>query len=203
MNITADQLAKIFGGSSATYAQWVDPLNTAFEAEQINTKQRVAMFLAQLGVESARFTATKENLNYGVDGLLKTFGKYFGSTSVAAQYARKPQAIASRVYANRMGNGDEASGEGWKYRGRGLIQLTGKENYTKCGQALGVDLVGQPELVETNLYAVLSAAWFWSSKGLNAYADKGDIVGCSKRVNGGTHGLAERQAFYTKGLAVL
>jgi len=203
MNITAEQLAKIMGSSVAAMSQWVGPLNQALPLFKIDTKERLAMFLAQVGHESAHMTVTKENLNYGVDGLLKTFPKYFKGAAVAAQYARKPQAIASRVYANRMDNGDEASGDGWKYRGRGLIQVTGKRNYTACGEALGLDLVNQPELLESCFNAVLSAGWYWDTNGLNALADARDVQGATRRINGGLHGLAERQALYAKALAVL
>lgn len=203
MNITAEQLAKIMGSNVAAMAQWVGPLNETFDRYQINTEKRIAMFLAQVGHESAHLTVTKENLNYGVDGLLNTFPKYFKGSAVAAQYARKPQAIASRVYAGRMGNGDEASGDGWKYRGRGLIQVTGKYNYENCGKALGLDLISNPELLESSLNAVLSAGWFWQTTSLNGYADAGDIEGATRKINGGLNGLADRKAIYSAALAVL
>lgn len=199
--ITADQLSRLFGAPASIYAQWVEPLNQTCQRFGITTKQQVAMFLAQIGHESGKLSVTKENLNYSVDGLLRTFPKYFSGSAVAAQYARKPQAIGSRVYANRMGNGDEASGEGFKYRGRGLIQVTGKNNYTACGEALGLDLVKSPELLESALNAALSAGWFWNKNGLNALS--GDIVAATKRINGGTNGLEDRKALYQKALAVL
>lgn len=202
MKVTADQLANILGVKSVAVGQWVDPINAVIVKAELNTRQRLAMFIAQVGHESANLTAVRENLNYGAAGLLSTFGKYFDKTS-AAKYERKPQAIASRVYANRMGNGDEASGEGWKYRGRGLIQVTGKNNYTACGLFLGLDLVNQPELLETNLNAALSAGWFWSANGLNAFADRQDVEGATRRINGGLNGLSHRQSLYTKALNLL
>lgn len=203
MNITSTQLSLIFGAPATQYAQWVDPINATLTKFNINTRQRVAMFLAQVGHESANLNTTKENLNYSVDGLRKVFGKYFPSTSVAAQYARKPQAIASRVYANRLGNGNEASGEGWKYRGRGLIQVTGKDNYTACGEALGLDLVLNPELLESAMNAALSAGWFWSANGLNVISDGGSVETATRRINGGLNGLEDRKRLYLKAMKAL
>ncbi len=164
---------------------------------QINTPLRVAHFLAQCGHESGGFKATQENLNYSADGLRKIFGKYFADDATAAAYARQPQKIAARIYGNRMGNGDEASGEGWKYHGRGYIQLTGKDNYTAFSKAAGADCVNDPDSVATT-YALLSAAWFWQTRSLNAAADKGAdiavVTEITKKVNGGTLGLDDRAA---------
>lgn len=161
---------------------------------QINTPLRLAHFLAQCGHESAGFKATQENLNYSADGLNKIFGKYFKTVS-SASYARNPEKIAARVYANRMGNGDEASKEGWKYRGRGYIQLTGKSNYAEFDKIVDEDLVANPDLVASK-YALLSAAWYWNSRSLNNNADKGAtdavVTEVTKKVNGGTIGLADR-----------
>lgn len=199
--ITSTQLSLIFGAPASQYAQWVDPINATFERFGISTREQQAMFLAQVGHESARLATTKENLNYSVDGLLTYFKKYFNGTSQAAQYARKPQAIGSRVYANRMGNGDEASGDGYKYRGRGLIQVTGKNNYTACGAVLGLDLVTSPELLESSMNAALSAGWFWNTNGLNALS--GNIVAATRRINGGTNGLDDRKALYLKALKAI
>ena len=162
---------------------------------QINTPLRLAHFLAQCGHESGGFRATQENLNYSAKGLMGIFKKYFPSEAIANQYARNPQKIASKVYANRMGNGTEASGEGYKFRGRGYIQLTGKENYTAFGKSIGEDMTANPDKVASQ-YALLSAAWFFSKNGLHRMADEGasDIVvtKITKRVNGGTIGLADR-----------
>ena len=162
---------------------------------QINTPLRLAHFLAQCGHESGGFRATQENLNYSAKGLNGIFKKYFPTEASAVDYARKPQKIANKVYANRMGNGTEASGDGYKFRGRGYIQLTGKSNYTLLGKAIGEDICANPDLVSSK-YALLSAAWFWSKNGLNTIADGGTedsvVTSVTKRVNGGTNGLADR-----------
>ena len=162
---------------------------------QINTPLRLAHFLAQCGHESGGFRATQENLNYSAKGLNGIFKKYFPTEASAVDYARKPQKIANKVYANRMGNGTEASGDGYKFRGRGYIQLTGKSNYTLFGKAIGEDICANPDLVSSK-YALLSAAWFWSKNGLNTIADGGTedsvVTSVTKRVNGGTNGLADR-----------
>ncbi len=162
---------------------------------QINTPLRLAHFLAQCGHESGGFRATQENLNYSAKGLMGIFKKYFPTEAIANQYQRNPQKIASKVYANRMGNGTEASGEGYKFRGRGYIQLTGKDNYTAFGKSIGEDMTANPDKVASQ-YALLSAAWFFSKNGLHKIADEGasDVVvtKITKRVNGGTIGLPER-----------
>ncbi len=162
---------------------------------QINTPLRLAHFLAQCGHESGGFRATQENLNYSAKGVNGIFRKYFPTEAAAAAYARQPQKIASKVYANRMGNGSEASGEGYKFRGRGYIQLTGKENYTAFGKSIGEDILSNPDVVASK-YALLSAAWFFSKNGLHRMADEGasDLVvtKITKRVNGGTIGLPDR-----------
>ena len=161
----------------------------------INTPLRLAHFLAQCGHESGGFRATQENLNYSAKGLNGIFKKYFPTEAAAAAYARQPQKIASKVYANRMGNGTEASGEGYKFRGRGYIQLTGKDNYTAFGKSIGEDMTVNPDKVASN-YALLSAAWFFSKNGLHKLADGGAtdavVTTITKRVNGGTIGLADR-----------
>ena len=160
----------------------------------ITTNLRLAHFLAQCGHESGGFKAVNENLNYGAKGLLGVFPKYFNATT-AAQFERKPELIASKVYANRMGNGDEASKEGWKFRGRGYIQLTGKSNYTNFTKFIGEDCVANPDLVATK-YPLASAAFFFNSNSLWAICDKGaddaTVTAVTKRVNGGTIGLADR-----------
>ena len=162
---------------------------------QINTPLRLAHFLAQCGHESGGFRATQENLNYSAKGLNGIFKKYFPTEAAATPYARQPQKIANKVYANRMSNGDEASGDGYKFRGRGYIQLTGRANYTLFGKAIGEDVTGNPDVV-SGKYALLSAAWFWSNNGLNKLADGGStdavVTSITKRVNGGTIGLADR-----------
>jgi putative chitinase len=162
---------------------------------QINTPLRLAHFLAQCGHESGGFRATSENLNYSAKGLNSIFKKYFPTEASATAYARNPQKIANKVYANRMANGDEASGDGFRFRGRGYIQLTGRANYTAFGKAIGEDVTGNPDVV-SGKYALLSAAWFWSNNGLNKLADGGStdavVTTITRRVNGGTIGLADR-----------
>jgi len=161
----------------------------------INTPLRLAHFLAQCGHESGGFRATQENLNYSAKGLLGIFKKYFPTVALATAYQRKPEMIASRVYGGRMGNGPEATREGYKFRGRGYIQLTGKENYTAFGKAIGEDMTLNPDKVASH-YALLSAAWFFSKNGLHKIADEGSsdavVTKITKRVNGGTIGLADR-----------
>ena len=162
---------------------------------ELNTPLRLAHFLAQAGHESGGFKAVNENLNYGAKGLLTTFKKYFPDEAKAKLYERKPEKIANLVYGNRMGNGPEPSGEGWKYRGRGYIQLTGKSNYTAFDAVVTESIINNPDLVATK-YPLLSAAWFFHKNGLHKIADKGAtdavVTEVTKRVNGGTIGLADR-----------
>ena len=188
------------------------PLSEAMDKFQINSPLRIAHFLSQTMHESGNFKRLEEGLSYSAEGLLKNFKKYFIDKSNkpiadANAYARKPQMIASHVYANRMGNGDEASQEGWKYRGRGFMQLTGKSLYTEFGKSIGEDLVTNPDIVVTPKYAALSAAWFFGSKGCIPLADKGptpDVVKqITLRINGGYNGLDERQANFNKLWALL
>jgi putative chitinase len=167
---------------------------TVMEKFQINTPLRLAHFLAQCGHESGGFRAVQENLNYSADGLKRIFPKYFPG-NLAESYARNPEKIASKVYGGRMGNGDESTKEGFKFRGRGYIQLTGKANYTAFAKSIGEDTVTNPDLVATK-YPLASAAWFFSKNGLNSIADRGadstTVTAVTKRVNGGTIGLADR-----------
>jgi len=162
---------------------------------QINTPLRLAHFLAQCGHESGGFRATQENLNYSAKGLAGIFKKYFPTEAAAAPYARQPIKIASKVYGGRMGNGPESTQEGYKFRGRGYIQLTGKENYTAFGKSINEDICSNPDKVAAN-YALLSAAWFFNKNGLHKMADEGAtdtvVTKITKRVNGGTIGLADR-----------
>jgi len=178
--------------------KWVDALNKTCERFEINTPERVAGFLSQVGHESGGLKFVKENLNYSAPALRAVFGKYFTDDSMANAFARQPERIANKVYANRMGNGDEASGDGYRYCGRGLIQLTGKDNYAAFGAACGVDAVGNPTIVESPDVAALSAGWFWNTRKLNTLADAKDIVGMTKRINGGINGLDDRQTRYAK-----
>ena len=162
---------------------------------EINTPLRLAHFLAQCGHESGGFKATQENLNYSAGGLKGIFSKYFKEAGLAESYQRNPEKIASRVYGGRMGNGPESTGDGYKFRGRGYIQLTGKDNYTAFGKAINEDMTANPDKVATN-YALLSAAWFFSKNGLHKMADGGAtdavVTQITKRVNGGTIGLPDR-----------
>jgi putative chitinase len=180
---------------------FLEGLNETFEHFEINTPARQAMFIAQTAHESGNFNATEENLNYQAKALMAFWPKKFAG--VADEYARKPEKIANRAYCDRMGNGNEASGEGWKYRGRGLIQLTGKDNYRACGKALGLDLLAEPDQVAKNPVAVLSAGWFWDTRKLNQWADKEDVTTVTKKINGGTIGLADRTAHFHHILEVL
>lgn len=185
-------LEKLKGHIPDNVIAQIPSIETKFE---INTPLRLAHFLAQCGHESGGFKLVKENLNYGAKGLRSIFSKYFPTDALALQYERKPEKIGNRVYANRMMNGDEASGDGYKFCGRGYIQLTGKENYTNFGKAIGVDLTTNPDLVATQ-YPLLSAAWFFHKNGLHKIADGGAtdavVTSVTKRVNGGIIGLADR-----------
>lgn len=165
------------------------------EKFKLNTPLRLAHFLAQCAHESGNWRFKVENLNYSAAALQSVFRKYFPDEATAAQYARKPEMIANKVYASRMSNGDEASGDGWKFRGRGYIQLTGKQNYSSFDKIIEDDLLSNPDLVAEK-YPLLSAAWFWDTNNLSSLADKGatdaDVTAITKRVNGGTHGLEDR-----------
>ena len=173
----------------------IEQIPAVSEKFGVNTPLRLAHFLAQCGHESGGFRLTQENLNYSAKGLQGIFKKYFPSEAVALQYQRNPQKIANKVYASRMGNGDEASGDGFKFRGRGYIQLTGKTNYSAFDKTVDDDITTNPDLVATK-YPLLSAAWFWSKNGLNTIADAGAtdevVTRATKKVNGGTIGLADR-----------
>ncbi len=176
---TKESLLAITGDAS-----WYEPLCNAMELYEINTDDRVAAWLAQAAHESSGFRRLSENLNYSAEGLRRVFPKYF-TVAQAQTYAHKPEAIANRAYASRMGNGNEASGEGWFYRGRGPFQLTGRDNYYDFGGSIGVDLVIAPQLVSDHYsYGALSAAWFWKTRGCNELADAGDFFTISKRING-------------------
>lgn len=185
----------------ATLEKFVEPLNQVVEHYEINTPERMAAFIAQLSHESGGFNYIKENLNYSAKGLMTTFKKYFPTEELAKQYERKPEKIANRVYANRMGNGPESSGDGWKFCGRGLIQLTGKDNYTRFSAAIEMDIDDCVAYLETPEGACSSAGWFWHSNKLNTFCDRGDFVGLTKRINGGTIGLQDRKHHYEVALA--
>lgn len=199
--ITRDILKKCLPNATTQACEaFAEPLTRACEKYEINTPQRLAAFIAQIGHESGNLRFVKENLNYSAQGLRKTFPKYFPDDQIAEKYERKPEAIANRVYANRMGNGSEESGDGWKYRGRGLIQLTGRENYQKCMTDFGIT---DPSYFETPEGAVHSACWFWNTRKLNDVADTGDIKKMTKIINGGSIGLEDRIKHYDHALKVL
>lgn len=182
---------------------WYEALHQILPVYDINTPHRVAAFVAQCAHESGGFKWLKENLNYRAESLLRTFPRHFKDINEARQYERKPEMIANRVYANRMGNSDEASGDGFRYLGRGLIQLTGKNNYTLFAASIDTPLEEIPEYLQTFEGAVQSACWFWDQNNLNQWADKGDILTLTKRINGGTIGLEDRIKHYNHALHVL
>lgn len=170
--------------------RWLDPLNDTLEKYNINTKDRIASFVGQCQHESGNFRWLEENLNYSADALMRTWSSRFPTRQIADEYARNPEKIANKVYGGRMGNTED--GDGWKYRGRGIKQLTGKENYQRCGAGLGVDLVDDPDLLLEPKYACLSAGWFWNKHNLNQLADQKDYTTMTRRINGGVIGLADR-----------
>jgi putative chitinase len=181
--------------------KWLAPLEETFVKYDISTPQRQACFIGQCAHESGNFKTLQENLNYSAEGLMKTWPSRFATKEIADQYARQPAKIAGKVYNGRLGNTSEE--EAANYLGRGLIQLTGKENYANCGTALDIDLVGSPALLVEPKYAALSAGWFWNKKGLNSLADASDIETMTKRINGGLIGLDDRKAKIAKALSVL
>lgn len=198
--------------------KWLDAVQATCDRFEINTDKRIAAFLAQTAHESGGYTMLEENLNYSAETMAVVWPNRFAEKGPDGKYIkengknkpnkfalalhRKPEMIANVVYSARMGNGTIESGEGWKYRGRGLKQLTGKDNYTRCGKAIGIDLVDRPELLLAPDYAALSAGWFWEANKLGAFADNDDFVGMTKKINGGTIGLADREARYKAVLAV-
>jgi putative chitinase len=182
-------------------AKWEAPLRDAFDKYEINTPKRQAAFIGQCAHESGNFTKLEENLNYSPERLTKVWPSRFPDLASADKYGYNPQALANKVYAGRLGNNQE--GDGWKYHGRGLIQLTGRENYERCGSSLGVDLIGNPDWLLDPKYSALSAGWFWNKKGLNELADQQEHGMITKRINGGLLGLDDRLQKTTKALAAL
>lgn len=198
-NFKKEHVASIIGGDSQ---KWYDALVKVLPKYSINTPERVAMFMAQTGHESGGFKALKENLNYSADSLQKVWPKRFDAKT-ANTYARNQEKIANKVYADRLGNGPESSGDGFKYRGRGLIQLTGKDNYSAFAKSIGKTLDETVTYCETLEGAIESACYFWSTRKLNEVADKGDVLKATKIINGGTIGLDDRTARYTKAKTIL
>lgn len=200
--ITVEQIKKLCPNNKTPDALCA-VLNKVLPEYEINTKKRVAAFLAQCGHESAQFTALKENLNYSAAGLCSVWPKRFTSAAMAAPYNRNPEKIANLVYCNRLGNGTESSGDGFKYRGRGCIQTTGKSNYQSFAKDCGKSLDEAVAYCETLEGAVASGAFFWKSNKLNQFCDSGDFVTLTKRINGGTVGLKDRQHHYDEALKVI
>lgn len=196
--VTTEQLAKLKIGP-----EWVDALNGTFSRFNINTPLRQAAFIGQCGHECGNFRILEENLNYRAETLMKLWPKRFPTLEVANEYSRNPRKIANKVYGGRMGNRDEASGDGFRFRGRGAIQLTGHANYFHAGKSLGVDFVKEPDLVATPQYAALTAGWFWDTHKCNNFADASDWTGLTRKINGGTIGLQDRINHINHALDVL
>jgi putative chitinase len=181
---------------------WLRPLNDAMELHEIDNVDRIASFLAQCAHESNGFRRLDENLNYSAAALLKTWPTHFNAEQ-AEEYSHEPERIANRAYANRMGNGDEESGDGWRFKGRGIIQITGRNMYRRCGGMLGVNVEEHPELLVQPLYAALSAAWYWQTNGCNELADAQNYAAITRKINGGLTGLEDRMVWLDKTKAAL
>lgn len=201
MELKLEQLKQIIP-KNPYVTHWHNALSKLLPDYGINTPERMAAFLAQCAHESGGFTAIKENLNYRAVTLRKIFPKYFPTDEMAQQFANKPQAIANKVYANRMGNGPEESGDGYRYCGRGLIQLTGKDNYFWFAASLQISPEEASEYMETFEGAAQSACWFWETNNLNQWADSKDILTLTKRINGGTIGLEDRKRHFEHALHI-
>ncbi len=201
-DFTQDKFTAIIGKNP--YADhWYEALCQILPDYDINTVPRVAAFLAQTAHESGNYRAIKENLNYKAESLMRVWPRYFPDMATAKAYEKQPERIANRAYANRMGNGPEESGDGWRYCGRGLIQLTGKSNYERYAESLEISVEEAGEHLLTFEGCVQSAAWFWEANNLNQWADKGDILTLTKRINGGTLGLDDRIKHYNHAMHVL
>lgn len=201
--LTKEQLCSILSHNKDA-ASWYEPLQKFLPKYKIDTVLRLSAFLAQCAHESGEFAVTQENLNYSADGLNKVFGKYFIKAGRDAKaYARQPEKIANVVYANRIGNGDIASGDGWKHRGRGLIQITGRDNYSAFAKSLGMTIDQAIAYIQTKDGAVESACWFWTKNNLNALADSSEITKMTKVINGGDNGLKDRIEHYNRILHIL
>jgi len=201
--ITLNLLQRLFPRTKITILEsYIKPLNDVCGNYAINTNERIAMFLAQIGHESGGLSVIEENLNYRAERLGVVFPKYFRDVNVA-DYANKPEKIANRVYANRMGNGPESSGDGFKFRGRGLIQLTGKSNYNSFASDMKMSLDQTIKYLSTPMGATMSAGWFWDKNNLNQWADNSDVLTVTRKINGGTNGLEERNHLFKQALAIL
>ena len=200
-DFTVEKLAAMLPGNPYV-DHWHEALSKILPDYDINTPQRVGAFIAQTAHESGGYKALKENLNYRAETLCKVWPRYF-TPDIANQYAHNQEAIANRAYANRMGNGPEESGDGYRYCGRGLIQMTGKSNYMKFAESIDTPVEEIPDFLATFEGAIQSACWFWETNNLNQYADLGDILTMTKKINGGTLGLAERQQHYQHFMQIL
>lgn len=205
MQINRAQIIRSLDGIAMPPVEKIDEYVASFNMWavhfEINDPKRIAAYMAQTFHESNKLKATEENLNYSADGLLKTFKKYFKTPEIAAAYARQPQKIANRVYANRMGNGNEASGDGWRYRGRGYIQITGKTNYQLFmkGDWCSEDVVKNPDLLAKFYLNQVASMWFWQSRGLNQLADyESNFEEITRRINGGYNNMADRKLLYRR-----
>jgi len=183
--------------------KWLEPLNEAFQKYDISTPVRQAFFVGQCAHESNNFTRLEEGLNYSASRLMAVWPSRFPTLDAAAPYANNPEKLANKVYGGRADLGNKEDGDGFKFHGRGCIQLTGRDLYERCGEAIGADLINQPQLLVEPHYAALSAAWFWNKKGLNALADSKDYDTMTKRINGGLTGLDDRKAKIAKAISVL
>jgi putative chitinase len=201
-NFTQDQLQQ-FLPNNPHLPHWYEALVKVLPDYDLTTVPRVASFLGETYVESAGYTAIQENLNYRPETLMKTWPSHFPTEEIATQYGHHPEQIANRAYAGRMGNGDEASGDGWKFCGRGLIQLTGRANYSKFAESLSMNVDDVPDFLQTFEGCVQSACWFWEANNLNQYADANAIDHESRIINGGTLGLQERRAAYERAVQIL
>ena len=200
--LTLEKLKRILIDNS-NINDWYDSLIKILPDYEIDTEKRVSAFLAQTAHESANYTRLIENLNYSAKRLMEVWPKRFPTMSIAKQYERNPQKLGNFTYANRMGNGPVESGDGYEYRGRGLIQITGKSNYESFGESIGISSKDAAEYMETFDGAVHSACWFWEVNKLNSYSDKGDIRNQTIKINGGTNGLSDRVNRYLKYLKIL
>lgn len=200
--ISIEQLERLIPGNDYV-EDWCEQLQTLLPQYEIDTVARVAAFMSQCAHESGNFRFISENLNYRWESLRRVFGKYFTTDEMAKQYARQPERIANIVYANRMGNGPTESGDGWRYRGRGLIQITGKHNYEEMANSFGMSLEEMPEYLSSFEGATRSACWYWDVRQLNKFADAGDVRGLTRAINGGFNGLDDRIQKYRYALNVL
>jgi len=200
MNLTVSKLKLVMPRAPDG---WLEPLVDGLQKSSIDTPQEVASFVSQIAHESVEFTRLEENLNYTAQRLVQIWPKRFTTVEIAQMYARQPEKLANNVYANRIGNGDTASGDGWRFRGRGPIQITGRRNYTRCGADIGVDLIVKPELLLTPSIGIQSALWFWRDAKLDAVDDDADVRAETRRINGGETGFYLRQAYFNHCLGVL